>query len=387
MDFAVGAETEAFRAEVRAFLDEHVRPESIEEAHRTGTFHDWDFHRAMASRRWIAASWPESEGGAGRRASDQTLLFEELQRAGVPIDGWGTTMLVANTLRHVGTDEQRAEVIPRVLAGEILIALGYSEPDAGSDVAAARTRAVRDGDGWVIDGAKMFTTLAHEATYVFLLTRTNPDVAKHRGLTMFLVPLDTPGIEIQPVHTLGGERTNATFYNRVRVPDSARVGEVDGGWAVMSVALAFERGGSYNGPAQRMIQQLLDAPAVGGAVPVLARAEGRTALARAVMNLEVGRLLNSRAQWLAAIGELPTVEGSMAKLFASEQFQRFAADLLDLTGPEALRSRSEADAPGHGEIEANVRHSVVTTIYGGTSEVQRGIIAERGLGLPRGQRA
>ena len=212
MDFRLGERSDAFRDEVRAFLGEHFSPEMVERAHDTGTSHNWEFHRALGAQGWIAASWPEEYGGQGRDPMEMTALRDELRLAGVPTDGLGQTIMIARTLRAVGTEEQKQQFIPPALAGEIIFALGYTEPDSGSDVAAAKTRAVRDGDEWVIDGQKMFTTLAHEATYVFLLTRTNPDVPKHQGLTMFLVPLDSPGVEIHPVHTMGGERTNATFY-------------------------------------------------------------------------------------------------------------------------------------------------------------------------------
>ena len=163
----------------------------------TGTYHDWGLHRAFAEQGWIAAAWPKEWGGQERDAFEMLVMFEELARAGAPVDGWGTAELVANTLAIVGRPDQQQEIIPRVLGGEIVICLGYSEPDAGSDIASASTRAVRDGDGWVINGQKMFTTLAHESAYVWLLTRTNPDVPKHRGLTLFLVPMDTPGIEVR----------------------------------------------------------------------------------------------------------------------------------------------------------------------------------------------
>ena len=258
IDFRLGERSDAFRDEVRAFLGEHFSPEMVERAHDTGTSHNWEFHRALGAQGWIAASWPEEYGGQGRDPMEMTALRDELRLAGVPTDGLGQTIMIARTLRAVGTEEQKQQFIPPALAGEIIFALGYTEPDSGSDVAAAKTRAVRDGDEWVIDGQKMFTTLAHEATYVFLLTRTDPDVPKHQGLTMFLVPLDSPGVEIHPVHTMGGERTNATFYTGVRVPDSLRVGEVNGGWDVMTVALTFERGGFALSEADRVWQQTVD---------------------------------------------------------------------------------------------------------------------------------
>ena len=255
MDFRLGPKSDAFRAEVREFLDEHLDEETIERAHRTGTMHDKEFHRAIGEQGWLAATWPAEYGGQERDPFEMTALRDELRLAGAPTDGMGLSVIVCQTIRRVATEEQKADFLPRALAGEICMSLGYSEPDSGSDVASIKTTATRDGDEWVINGQKMFTTLAHVADYVFLLARTNHDVPKHKGLTMFLVPLDSPGIEIQPVHTVGGERTNATFYNDVRVSDHYRIGEVDRGWDVMTVALTFERGGFGLSEADRVWEQ------------------------------------------------------------------------------------------------------------------------------------
>jgi len=386
VDFHPDPASEVFRAEVRAFLDEHLTPELHEQAHATGTFHDWSFHRAMGDRGFLGAAWPEEWGGQGRDPLQLLALQEELTKAGAPVDGMHIALLVAQTLRRVGSEEQKQAIIPRVLRGEMLLALGYSEPDAGSDVAAVSTRAVRDGDEWVVNGQKMFTTMAHEADHVFLLTRTNPDVAKHKGLTLFLVPLDSPGIEVQPVHTLGGERTNVTFYTDVRVPDSARVGEVDGGWAVLMVALTFERGFSVSSQVQRAHDLTLrwaqEETRPDGGRPI-DEPEVRARLARARIDSEVARCLTLRTAWMAANGQLPGVEGSMAKLHACESFQRATAAFLDSAGAEGVRSRTEPDAPGNGALDEEFRHSPLVTIYGGTSEVMRSIVADRRLGLPK----
>jgi len=389
MDFRLGERSDAFRDEVRAFLGEHFSPEMVERAHDTGTSHNWEFHRALGAQGWIAASWPEEYGGQGRDPMEMTALRDELRMAGVPTDGLGQTIMIARTLRAVGTDEQKQQFIPLALAGEILFALGYTEPDSGSDVAAAKTRAVRDGDEWVIDGQKMFTTLAHEATYVFLLTRTNPDVPKHQGLTMFLVPLDAPGVEIHPVHTMGGERTNATFYSGVRVPDSLRVGEVDGGWDVMTVALTFERGGFALSEADRVWRQTVDwatATRRPDGTRVIDDPLVRERLATMRIHDEVARLLALRCSYVAASGALPGVEGSMHKLFYAEAMTADADELVDMLGADGVLSHGDAEAPVNGWVEHLYRHAAVTTIYGGTSEVQRDIIASRGLGLPRNRR-
>ena len=263
--------------------------------------------------------------------------------------------------------------------------LGYSEPDAGSDVAAVATKATRDGDDWVIEGQKMFTTMAHEAHYVFLLTRSNPEAPKHKGLTMFLVPMDTPGIEITPVETVGGERTNITFYNEVRVPDSARVGEVDAGWSVMHAALVYERTSANWGEPNHLVESVAAWALEPGAdgTPRFDEPEVRATLARATTELEVGRLLLFRAAWLSSRGEMPAVEGSMAKLHITEAFVRASSALLDLLGPAGLLPGSEPGSVRRGLVEHAFRHAVVTTIYGGSSEVQREIIAGRALDLPR----
>jgi len=383
MDFRFEPETEAFRAEVRAFIADHLDDGVIERAHATGTMHDWGFHKALCDRGYLAAGWPTEVGGLGRGAIDQCLLSQELYGSGAPIDGLSIAAMVGATLLVCGTDEQKADVVPRILAGEVMCCLGYSEPDAGSDVAAVATKAVRDGDTWVIEGQKMFTTMAHEAHYVFLLARTNPDAPKHKGLTMFLVPMDTPGIEVTPVETMGGERTNITFYNEVRVPDGARVGEVDAGWAVMHAALVYERSSANWGEPHHLVESVARWALESGPDRPFDDPAVRDALARATTELEVGRLLLFRTAWLASLGEMPQVEGSMAKLHITEAFVRASSTLLHLLGSAGLLPRGEAGTVLRGLVEHAFRHAVVTTIYGGSSEVQREIIAGRGLGLPR----
>jgi alkylation response protein AidB-like acyl-CoA dehydrogenase len=374
-----------FRREVAAFLDAYPTSELIERCRRTGTNHDWDLHRALGDRGWLAGGWPTEYGGRGDDGAVELLILaDELERRGIPSDGLGMTMLVANTLLRCGSEEMKRTVLPRALAGEIVICLGYTESHGGSDVASAKTTAERDGDGWVINGHKMFTTLAHESEYVFLLTRTDPDVPKHRGLTMFLVPMHHPGVEVQPIWTIGDVRTNATYYSDVVVPDSARVGEVDGGWAVMGVALMFERSGG--GADVRVLDEAVRA---AGSVttpdgrPLLEDDTVRERLARLAIEREVSGLLRLRSQWAQVQGSRSMVEGSMFKLFSAESQVRAAGDLLDIFGPLGLVEAGDPSSPGAGEFAHEFRHSIVLPIYGGSSEVQRRIIAERGLGLPR----
>ncbi len=378
------SQSSPFGAEVKKFLAKHCPPALVENAHRSGTMHDWDLHRALAHEGLLAADWPPEMGGQGRDPWEMFELNEELARVGAPIDGWGISNLVAHTLTRVGTEEQKRTIIPKILAGEILCCLGYSEPDAGSDVAAANTFAQRDGDDWIINGQKVFTTLAQESDYVFLLTRTNRDATKHRSLTMFLVPTDTPGVEVTPIETLGGERTNMTFYSDVRIPDGARVGEVDGGWDVMGVALAYERNPAMVGELGRLCTRFASWAKESG---VITRSSVRSRLTKAIVDYQVGRLLGIQLTAAIARGELPYVEGSMAKLFASEALVRAAADFVDAAGASGQISLGDPLAPANGWLEHAHRHAQVTTIYAGTSEIQRSIIAERGLGLPRSRGA
>jgi alkylation response protein AidB-like acyl-CoA dehydrogenase len=381
VNFDFGPTSLEYKEQAREFLDRELTQERLDEVHRSGTFHHPDFYKALVEQGWLAPGWPVELGGRGLDPMDVTAFREELAEAGAPMYAASTTIMIAGVIREVGTEEQKAEILPKALGGEVLIVLGFTEPECGSDVAAAATRAVRDGDDWVINGQKMFTTNAHVGDYVFLLARTDPDAPKHKGLTTFLVSLRQPGVTVQPVMTMSGERTNVTFYDDVRVSDRWRIGEVNGGWTTMGVALALERTSATGGDHRRVVaaaeRWAASEPSGGG---VLLDDDGvRARLARAATEARVARLLGLRSVWLYASGALPGVEGSMAKLFSSESLVRMADDLAMLA-PDGLR----ADSPGHrGEVERTVRHAQATTIYGGTSEVQRGIIAQRGLGLPR----
>jgi alkylation response protein AidB-like acyl-CoA dehydrogenase len=384
VDFAPSDAAERFRAEVREVVAAHFTDDVRRRVHETGTLHDWGLHRAIAARGWIEQALPAALGGGGRDPEELAMLFHELELAGAPYDGLSNVVMVSCVLGQVGNEMQRHGVLPRLLSGDSAVCLGYTEPDSGSDVAAARTRAVRDGDGWRIDGQKMFTSVAEEASWVLLLTRTTADGPKHAGLTFFLVPMDTPGIEIQPVRTLTGKRTNVTFYNDVHVDDQWRVGEVDGGWQVMLVALSYERGlaGGIR-DAERLLraaeQHATTSRADGsrlGDDPLV-----RERLARLAIDVEVTDLLAGRAAWVASSGRLPGTEGAACKMFATEAFTRAASWFLDTAGPDGLVRRESTAVEGF--FEFCYRYAPVTTIHGGTSEIQRNLVAQRGLHLPR----
>ena len=384
MDFSLSPRAAEFRTEVMAFLDSHLTGEVIDTMHRTGTFNDKHFNAALADAGLLAGAVP---GYGDRDPIELYVLFNELEKAGAPYDGLAVTMLVAGVINAVGTDFHREQVLDRLLTGRFNCCLGYSEPDHGSDVAAITTRAVQDGDEWVINGQKMWTTMAHEADWVILLTRTEPDVPKHKGLTMFLVPMDTPGIEVQPVPTMASERTNATFYDEVRIGDEWRLGDVNGGWSVMGVALAFERGvmGGTN-PAVPLLRHVrgwaTDAPSPDGGNmiddPLLRERIARTAIAN-----QVSQLLTLRAAWIAATGGLPGLEGSMAKLYATDRYRQAVGWFQQMAGADGLLGFGTDGAAADGWIDYDARHSPVTTIYGGTTEINRNNVAERHLGLPR----
>ena len=384
MDFSLSPGAVEFRAEVKAFIADHLTTEVVDQMHATGTFNDKTFNAALADAGLLAGAVP---GYGDRDPIELYILFNELEKAGAPYDGLAVTMLVAGVVNAVGTDFHRNRVLQKLLTGRFNCCLGYSEPDHGSDVASITTKAVRDGDEWVITGQKMWTTMAHVSDWVILLTRTNPDVPRHKGLTMFLVPMDTPGIEVQPVPTMATERTNATFYDDVRVGDEWRLGEVDGGWAVMGVALAFERGvmGGTN-PAVPLLRHVRDwaggaASPDGGTMlqdPLLRERLARTAIAN-----QVSQLLTLRAAWIAATGGLPGLEGSMAKLYATGRYQQAVGWFQEMAGAEGLLGFDADGAAADGWIDYDARHAPVTTIYGGTTEINRNNVAERHLDLPR----
>jgi len=380
VDFELSDDLVAFRDEVRAFLAEELTPEIDDRVYRTGVSHDDGFVRALAARGWVGGTWERDDGPPTLDALRAHILEAELTRVEAPIYAVYTTQMVANVIRVVGSPDLRAEILPRFHRGEVSIALGMTEPEAGSDVAAIRTRARRDRDGWIVDGQKMFTTNAHITDYVFLLTRSNPDAVRHAGLTMFLLPLDLPGIEIQAVHTLSGERTNIVFLNDVVVDDRWRIGEVDGGWQALMLALQDEHSAPFSPHLSRLVEAVEQWAHEAGRID---EPELQTRLARWATQLEVATLLELRATWMEAKGDVPLAEGPMSKLFSTEALVGAAEDLTELVGPDALRSRLDPTAVADGRVEHLLRFSLGTTIYAGTSEIQRNIIAQQACGLPR----
>ena len=371
---------------MREFLTEIVTPEMHSQTHN-GTIHSWELHKAMAQKGWLRGAIPKYLGGGGRDPMETAILTEELQLAAAPVDSLGNVIMIASVILELGNNFLKDTVVPKLLDGESLMALGYSEPETGSDVAAAATKAERDGDIWVINGQKMWTTMAHESDFVILLTRTNTEVPKHKGLTMFITPLDTPGIEVQPIYTMGHDRTNATFYDSVELEDKWRIGEVDEGWQVMTACLKYERGiagGQY--PSAHLLDLAVDYAKTqmrpDKSLPIDDPIV-RERLVRGMIDLEICKVLAYRTAYLASKGEFFGVEGSMTKLYSSETYKKHSNWFIEMMGPEGLLKREAEGSFEEGLIEQHWRHAPVTTIYGGTSEIQRNNIAERHMGLPK----
>ena len=366
--FHLGERAEAFRAEVRDLLARHRCEEGYDvEALR----------HAMDDQSLFALNWPTEHGGRAVSVEEQVVLHEEMKYAGGPVDrAMSATMLIGHSLLRHGTAEQKAQFLPLLHAGRMAFCLGYSEPEAGSDLASLRTRAVRDGDAWVIDGQKLWTTRGHTASHVWLAVRTDPDATpRHAGITIFLVPMDTPGITVQQHVALSGEISCTVFYDGVRVPDSARVGEVNGGWKVITDALTAERvvmGGvaaTLRRHFDETIALLRARVAAGGEVDAL----DRDRIAWAGARLQAARALVLRATRSMDGGGDARIAGPMAAVLSGDLAEELGRTCLDVLGPDAALA---------GRFDDAIRVAPMYVIGGGTNDIQRGIIA-RGLGLPR----
>jgi alkylation response protein AidB-like acyl-CoA dehydrogenase len=383
MDFTEPANWAQIRREAEEFVAGHVTREVIENERRTGDGVDRALTRKLGERGWIAAGWPVAEGGADLDPFEAAELWDALRKGGVPTIGPGTTMLPANAIRATGSPELKARILPGVAAGETLICLGYTEPAGGSDVFACATRSQRDGDEWIVNGQKIFTTFAHMADYCFLLTRSQPGSAGPRGLTMLLVPLDLPGIEIQAVHTVGHERTNIVFYNDVRVADANRVGEAHDGFAVMRAALEAEQNvapASRTGLVAKDALEFARNHRGADGAQLINDVLVRERLARMAMEAEVADLLGLRAAFLDAEGDKP---GPVSALFGPESYVRASAAAIDIAGTAGMLDWTDPQSAVDGSLDAHYRSAVATTIYGGSSEVLRSLIVENRLGFPR----
>jgi alkylation response protein AidB-like acyl-CoA dehydrogenase len=334
---------------------------------------------------WLGIGWPTEYGGQGRSIADQYVFFDEVQRAGLPFP-FVTVNTVGPTLMSHGTAEQRQRFLPGILSGDIVFAIGYTEPSAGTDLASLTTRAVRDGDELVVDGAKIFTSGGNTADYVWLAARTDPDVPKHRGISMVIVPTDDPGFSWSPITTIGGLVVTATYYSGIRVPVGNVVGEIDGGWRLLTTQLNHERIGlaALGGRMIALWEQVRDWARDNGSIELpWVRAD----LARTYAKLEAMRLMNWKMTSAVAAGTLTGADAGAAKAFGTEthiDVQRTLTGILGAAG------RVRPESPGAvlaGQVEQLSRQGVVNTFGGGVNEVLRDMVATQGLGLPRPRRA
>lgn len=343
---------------------------------RMGAMKAW--RDKLADKGWIAPAWPKKYGGADMSVVDQFVMNEEFAEAGVPsnVGGFGVMMIGPTLIEH-GTEEQKEEHLSRILKGEVIWCQGYSEPGAGSDLASLQTRAVRDGDEYVLNGQKIWTTGAQFADWMYMLARTDPDAPKHRGITYLLVDMKSPGVTVRPLTTLAGTQTfNEVFFEDVHVPVRNRVGEENRGWYVGTTTLDFERSsiGSAIGVRKSLEGLMRQAKAGETEVSFHSPAVRREFVDRWI-ECEVAKMLSYRVVNMQVRGLIPNYEASMCKLFSSELGQRIGYLTMHMYGMHGnVRNRASM----------GYMQGVSSTIAGGTTEIQKGIIATRGLGLPRG---
>ncbi len=385
MDFEYPAELQEFRRDFNRYLDSAVTPELAEELSHAGGEAAGPQVKALWRRLgadgYFGLGWPAEYGGGGRsvwylHAFNQVMAHRRLP---VPVVTLNT---VAPALMRAGSEEQRREYLPRMLRGEIEFAIGYTEPGAGTDLAALDTRAVRDGDCYVINGQKVFTTGAHHADYVWLAVRTDPQAPKHRGISLLIVPLDAAGVQVSPIYTMGGGRTNITYYDNVRVPLTALVGEENRGWYYMTTQLDFERLAISPVPH---IERVFDGLCGLLRERVLGEDEHwtRSKLAEMAADVNVLKVMDLKMASMVDEGEIPYYEASLLKVLSTEIQVRLLNDALQVLNGSGLVKRGSPGAVLNGDIERLLASSVILLFGGGSNDIQRDIMATHGLGLSR----
>ena len=381
-------EQEALRRELRAYYAKLLTPQIQEEL--------WRGHgigptmrsvvRQMAADGWLGIGWPKEYGGQGRSEIEQFIFFDESMRAGAPVPML-TINTVGPTLMRYGSEEQKRFFLPKILAGEIHFCIGYTEPNAGTDLASLTTRALRDGDGYVLNGQKIFTSLAGDADYVWLAARTNPEAPKHEGISIFAVDMHTPGIRVDPMHLISEHDINTLFFDEVRVPAASLVGREHQGWKLITSQLNRER---VTLCSAGLLEQAYDETRAWAAET--RRGDGRRviddewvqiSLARVHAGLEFLRLLNWKVAWTSTQGRLDVADASSIKVFGTEFYLQSFRLLMEILGERAYLRRGSREAILTGRLELLYRALLILTFGGGTNEVQRDLIGMFGLGLPR----
>ena len=387
-------EQRELRDELRAYfaglMTDEVR-EALQGAHETSPARREVF-RQLGRDKMLGIGWPEAYGGQGRSAIDQFIFFDEAQRSGCPMP-FVTLNTVGPTLMAHGSEEHKAAYLPGILTGDILFAIGYSEAGAGTDLASLTTRAVRDGDEWVINGQKMWTSGANEADYIWLACRTNPDAPNHKGISIIIVPTDSPGFSYTPIVTVGSATTTATYYDEVRVPAANLVGAENEGWKLITSQLNHERVGLAAVGAlsfqlyEEVVAWAADTPAASGSeASVLDQGWVQMDLARCHAKLEAMKLLNWQMAAAVAADSLPPARASAVKVYGTEAVSDIYHLLLGVLGAGAHLREGSSGALLAGRVEAAARTAQINTFGGGVNEVQREIVAWTGLGMTRGGR-
>jgi len=389
MEFIDAPEDAAFRQEVRDFLSKELpadlrQPDEAVLGVGTGEeVRDKTWLKTLAKRGWVAPAWPKEYGGAGMTSMQQFVYNEELARARAPRPNFLAIGLIGPTIIVHGNDEQKREYLSGILSGDVYWCQGFSEPESGSDLASLQTRAVVDGDDFVINGQKIWTSGAHRADRMMLLARTDQDAPKHKGISCFIIDMHAPGVSVQPLTNMAEMHSfNQVFFDNVRVSKKDMLGELNRGWYVATTTLDFERSGIINAIS---LQQLL-AEIVEATRPFYRKtknAHARHELADRAIETQISIMLSYRVASMQVKGLIPNQEASITKLFGSELAQRIGRTAINLAGLFGQLGPDSPYAPMQGRIERMYRVQVGSTLAGGTSEIQRSIIAQRGLGLPR----
>ena len=394
MHLAETPEQESLRRELREYFDQLLTREVRDGLGDNGEGNP-EFRRIvrqMGSDGWLGLGWPKEYGGQGRLATDQFILFDEAQRAHAPFP-FVTINTVGPTIMAYGTQEQKDAYLPGILAGELNFAIGYTEPESGTDLASLRTSAVLDGDEWVINGNKVFTSGANQADFVWLACRTDPDAPKHKGISIIIVPTDSPGFSWTPIVTVGGNVTTATYYSDVRVPKHNVVSDVNRGWQLITTQLNHERVGlaALTGLTHRLYDDVVawaaaepSGPDVGQRMLDLAWVQADLAKCKAI--LEALKLMNWKLVRSVSDGTLTPQASSSVKVFGTERAVEVYKLLLGILGPLGHLREGAPGAVLHGEVEQAGRMAQINTFGGGVNEIQRDIVATAGLGMKRASR-
>ena len=390
MDFRFTPEQDSFRAEVRSFINDALPPDWVgsdnaidEEAYVFGR----EFLKKLAPKRWITPAWPQEYGGLGMGLWEQVVFNEEMAYNRAPVINTPAVGYLGPTIMLYGSEEQKKQHLDGITSGEVQWCQGYSEPGSGSDLASLQTRALQDGDDFVINGQKIWTSQAHYADWMFLLARTDPDAPKHKGISYFLLDMKSPGISVRPlINMADGKGFNEVFFDNVRVPRSGLLGELNRGWYMATTTLDFERSSvSTSAGMRRSLEELTSycADTRSNGARLIDKPGVRSKLADLWVEVNIIRLLSYRVVTMQERGIVPNHEASIVKVFNSELNQRIGRAGIQLLGLHGQLGEESPYARLHGRFEKLYLTSVGSTIAAGTSEIQRNIIASRGLGLPR----